>query len=147
MFDVKGSDDRKKIQQKIWGVDMTAKEDEFYENMKLVPRRGYCTTYIERKWAINNKRKLERSTRSRNESYDKDYFKGVSSENIEINDSPLVEVDGHVDETYKPPSPKKRKHSYDVELDYKDDPLPNEYQHPRKGLRSVRPELYALMHF
>ena len=75
-----------------------------------------------------------------------DSFKGVSSESIDPH-SPSVDVDDDVDETYKPPTPKKQKHSYVVELDDEDDPFPFEYQHPRMGLRSVRPEFYALMHY
>ena len=49
------------------------------------------------------------------------------------------------DEEYVPP--KRQKYDYQEELNEDLDRLPPKFRHPRDGLRSICPELYALMHF
>ena len=49
---------------------MTDLDKKFNEKQKLVPRFGYCSTFVDRKWEISHKRKLNRENRSRNESYE-----------------------------------------------------------------------------
>ena len=43
-----------------------------YEKQKLVPRVGYCSTFVDRKWELRHKRNLNCENRSRNKSYEYD---------------------------------------------------------------------------
>ena len=47
-------------------------DKKFHEKQKLIPRVGYCSTTVDRKWKISHKRKLNYKNRSRNESYEYD---------------------------------------------------------------------------
>ena len=51
--------DRQRKQEKIWGVKMTSTEDIFYKNMCKTPQIGYCSSFTDRQWIIQNKRKLK----------------------------------------------------------------------------------------
>ena len=49
LFDIKyKTDERKKLQEKAWKVDMTKKDQTFYKNMKKVQQQGYCSTFADR---------------------------------------------------------------------------------------------------
>ena len=70
LFDIKATEEITLYQQKLWRVKMTDLDKKFNEKQKLVPRFGYCSTFVDRKWEISHKRKLNRENRSRNESYE-----------------------------------------------------------------------------
>ena len=62
LFDIKVNDDiRKRSQEKLWGVKMTSVEEKFYLNMCKVPQVGQCSSFVDRRWAIQNARKESRS--------------------------------------------------------------------------------------
>ena len=54
IFDIKGSSQRIKDQERLWGVKMTDEDENFHENQCKVPQVGYCSTFIGRKWQISN---------------------------------------------------------------------------------------------
>ena len=146
LLDILGTKDQQKTQGDLFGAKMTKEDEEFHAKQKLVPRVGSCTSFVDRRWIISNKRKIARSNRSRKESYD-DGFAGCSYNEDQVGPvepADVVPADNQ-DEEYVPP--KRQKYDYQEELNEDLDRLPPKFRHPRDGLRSIRPELYALMHF
>lgn len=48
---------RLRMLEQIWNVKMSEDDNQFYENQKLTPPIGYCSTYTERRWKLSNDRK------------------------------------------------------------------------------------------
>ena len=49
LFDIRCDSEQKKIQEKLWGVDMSKRDFEFYENQCLTPKKDSCTSCVDRK--------------------------------------------------------------------------------------------------
>ena len=119
---------------------MTEKDRKFYENMKLSPPIGYCDEFVDRKWETSNRRKQDRASRSRNESFDQSFINTA-----ELDGADEVFEQKLSDEDYCEPLLKKTKYDY-VNVSYhRDDDLPFQYRNVRDGQRSVRKEIYVVM--
>ena len=139
----------RQAQEKAWKLKQCEKDRLFYEAQKEFPRRGYCSSFTDRKWQLSAKRKESRESRSRNERYDDDVLNersdigdpidtyGVSSDSAECSTSNDVQ--------YSPPSGKRSKFDFIPADESVDDPLPKKFRHIRSGLRSVKPEYYKLI--
>lgn len=136
IFDIISSKERIKRQEDLWGVKMSEMDWKFYENQKCNPPKGYCATFVDRKWRISNKRKLDRQNRSRDENYQ-----------FERGSLLLEEMDTSSDLNYKHEDnlPKKPKYQYENVVDHTQDDIPYKYRHTREGLRSVKPDIYFVM--
>ena len=143
LFDIKATEERTLYQQKLWGVKMTVLDKKFYEKQNLLPCVGYCSTFIDRKWEISHKRKLNSENKSRNESYEYD-SKNEEFESFDDNIDTCIESE---DEEFFLSLPKRAKDSYTEELNDNSGEISLRYWYPRDGLRRVRTELYALMHY
>ena len=150
LLDIRATPERTKVQEKLWGVKMKDRDIKFYELQKQIPRVGYSSDFVDRRWQLSKQRQERRENRSRNESYDNASFTNqVSFEDHEMDDLDCTKIDceGDNDSVFDAPPLKRQKYSYHIEQDEKSDELPHKYRHPRCGLRKVRPELYALMHY
>ena len=120
---------------------MTEAENTFYLNQKLNPRVGYCSSYTDRKWKLSDERIRKRQHRYRDEY--------VHFEDVEV-DTYSDDETGEVDaaDVYTPGScDEKDSYEYETLLNEKDDHLPYTFRFPRDGLRSVRPDVYALVNY
>jgi len=143
LFDIISSDERKKVQEKLWGVKMTNDDFEFYENQKKTPQIGYCDNFVDRKWNLSKMKKLNRERRVRNEYMD---FP-ISTQSQDIDDGDESDHFDNDKEYAISPEQKRAKYEYvKVFSDEVDDNLPSQYRHIRLSQRSVRPEVYTLMH-
>ena len=54
LMDIKvANNSRQKCLEKLWGFAMSPEDQIFYENQKLVPPIGFCSSFIERRWTLN----------------------------------------------------------------------------------------------
>ena len=72
LFDIRALSGRQKYQESLWGAKMSgakmsAAEEDFYKNQKLAPRVGYCSSFVDWKWQLSNKRKIAGANKSRKE--------------------------------------------------------------------------------
>ena len=133
------SEERIKVQQRIWGVKMIDKDRIFYENQKKSPPSGYCDTAIDQRWKISQDRAIKNQNRSRNESYENPECQEELPVAEEIADVDYIPIDD------EEPVSKKGKYQYSSTTDYPEDEFPAKFRHVRNGPRSVRPEIYMLI--
>ena len=127
-MDIKASYARTKHQEKLWGVKMTEAENTFYLNQKLTPRKGYSTSYTDRKWKDERKRKRQHRSRDENAHFEKGKVDTSS-------DDEAGEV--AAGDLYTP-GDEKGKYHYETLLDEKeDDPLPFKYQEMVYGVFGI----------
>ena len=157
LFDIKYTTyERKKSQEKIWKVDMTERDEIFYENMKKTPQFGYCETFTDRKWANTVKRKLKEEEslllrrteylQSKNSSID--FTEALSSTVMDFDfDDPVEEDESDADkqDILYNPSTETADEKFEVLVGDPEDDLPFKYRHVRYGLHGVRPEYYLAM--
>ena len=54
LFDIKISKEQQTLQGKLWNANPSEKEEEFYKQQRIVPRIGYCSAFVDRKWSLWN---------------------------------------------------------------------------------------------
>ena len=150
IFDIKCCASRKAAQEKLWDCTMTERDEDFYKNQCLTPQKDFCTSYVERKWAIAQKRKLKAAqsmeARKAEAKRYEESLKQSTSKHEEEGEEDSGETDCEVDADYSMESAPKEKYDFKEVIDHKDDPLPYEFRHIRDGLRSVKPKYYRLIH-
>ena len=123
---------------------MTERDEEFYKNQCLTSQKDFCTSYVERKRAIGQKRKLKAAqsmeARSAEAKRYKESLKQSTSKHEEDEKEDSGETDCKVDEDFSIESAPKEKYDFKEVIDHKDDPLPYEFRHIRNGLWSVKPD-------
>ena len=146
LFDIIGDKDQIKAQEKFWNVKMTNDDHEFYSNQCQIPRIGYCTNFVCRKWEIANTRKVEREkqfmSRQEKSAEYKESVKPVSADSIsdgEIGDSCESDCE------FQPSPSKKTKYEYINTPVNENDEMPEQYRYIRDGPRSVKKEYYVLL--
>lgn len=116
---------------------MTMSDWEFYENQQNNPPIGYCQGFVDRRWEMSNRRKMDRLNRSRDESYHEQTCSSFHADED-------MEVPVSSDSEYECEK-KKSKYEFNNVIDSTDDELPFKYRHIRDGPRSVRPEIYFVI--
>ena len=69
LFDIRATPERTKIQEVLWNVKMTDTDQAFYKKQKEEGTEK-CEGFVDRKWMMCNKRKLERQQRTYKEYYE-----------------------------------------------------------------------------
>ncbi len=137
LFDIIGSEERRKEQEKLWKVKMVEKDFKFYENMCLTPQVGYADDKTCKKWEKTEKRKRKREegleNKRRQSTEYENSFNGSDAFDEPFEDNPN-DGDFDVDQI-------DEKSKYDP-----NDELPVKYRHIREGMRSVKPEYYSTIH-
>lgn len=131
---------RRKRQEKIWDCKTNDNDRLFHEHQLQNPPTGYCSSFVDKKWQKTQNRKTARLDRSRNEQSD-------FNVTLDLNDDEVTDYECEVELEWKETPTKKRKYKYEpnVSKSNESDDMPERFQHIRHGLRSVRPEIYALI--
>ena len=132
---------RVKIQEDLWDCTMSDRDHKFHRQQIDDPPTGYCSTFVDNKWKRSQERKEARRNRSRKEYYEFVRESPQDEETVENDQDPTFEVDEPSSST----SEKRQKYEYTVTPGSADDDMPTRFRFLRKGQRSVRPEVYALM--
>lgn len=142
LFDIKGSNEIIISQEKLWNVKMTPDDIIFYENQRLNPPIGYCTSFVNRKWKIQNERKLQDKAR-REAAFEKANEHEESMNTVIIDECEEMSCEDTDDDFQD----ENNSYVYNSSLiDDENDDMPYRFRHIRNGPRSVRPEYYVLMH-
>ena len=147
LFDIVVDADRKKSQAKLWGVTF---DDAFFKNQQKNPPVGYCSTAVDRAWAIQNERKQKRQNRVRSEHYqferaNYDHLDEPSSSSIDV-DQDLQNADADwVDDSTEelPPASRKRRIQVNQGDAKNNQELPENYRHIRNSIHNVQPQFYT----
>ena len=140
---------RRKLQEQLWGCKTVEKDRFFYIGQLQDPPTCFCSDFVDRKWQKTEKRKASHLERSRDEqanfssSFD---FGDVIDKFIPSFDE-TVPDNVPSDPSYQcldSETPKKKSKYEKEKTSIHNDDMPPKYQHIRQGLRSVRPEVYAL---
>ena len=122
---------------------MTNEDYLFYKNQCQVPRIGYCTNFVCRKWEIANIRKLKREEKQRCRYEKAEAYKQFLKPLDNISDE---EIEGNqMDSEYQPSPCKKLRYDYVDTLINENEDMPKQYRFIRDGPRSVRKEYYVLV--
>ena len=110
------------------------------ENQRLNPPVGYCTSFINRKWKIQNERKLRDEIR-RAADFEKAKDHEESMHSVVIDEGEEMSCD----DTDADFPGENSSYMYNTTLiDDENDDMPQRYRHIRNGPRSARPEYYVL---
>ena len=143
--------DRKKSQAKLWGGGGGVTfDDAFFKNQQKNPPDGYCSTAVDRAWAIQNERKQKRQNRVRSEHYqferaNYDHLDEPSSSSIDV-DQDLQNADADwVDDSTEelPPASRKRRIQVNQGDAKNNQELPENYRHIRNSIHNVQPQFYT----
>ena len=145
VFDFIATEQRTKIQEKLWGCKMSDKDKEFYRLQCQNPPIGYCLTFVDKKWKQSKDRQESRLNRSKSEHYE------FVRDSIDLDERDTEPGEGNSvttedPEFVEPPVAKKKYDYVDSFEEDDDDDMPHKYRYIRSGLRSVRHEFYTCVH-
>ena len=99
LFNIVAGKESREAQENVWNLKMCPNDWTFYNMQKEVPRRGFCTSFNDRKWELSAKRKAKRESRSRVERYDEGHFSGTTGDDLdgmnEITDDNMIDDGDH----------------------------------------------------
>ena len=140
IFDIRADETQTKKQEKLWKCVMSSDDKKFYEMQCGNPPKGYCDTFVDKKWKKMKARKEARENRSREEHYE------FIREEYMLND--MEESSCQKDLMYTGDTEEagaKKKYDYQQEINTNDNELPFKYRHLRSSLQDVRPEVYQVI--
>ena len=126
IFDIRADETQTKQQEKLWGCVMSINDKKFYELQNENPPKGYCDTFVDKKWKKIKTRKEARENTSREEYYEfvRDIFLHNDTRNSSYQEGNSVYTND-TEET----ATENTKYDYRKELDIIEDELPYKYHH------------------
>ena len=112
-------------------------DSDFYADQKKIPREGFCSSQVDRKWEISQMRANKDRVHSQK-------YKFIRNQ-PEIDDS---ETGNDQDTDFNPSDDSDlnaKKSKFEYNFDNVNDEMPVRFRHVRESERSVRPEIYVLM--